>query len=179
MRLIFAILTTFALLTAAAWAEPVQTLLDELEQAETRSDADRLVAQIWQGWINAHTSEREQELMRFGMIEMDAGELRAAELTFSSLVETNPEFTEAWNKRATVRFLAGDLTGSEADVYEVLAREPRHFGAISGLGLIKMRLGEFEAALQAYELLLTVNPFSADALKLIPELRQRLGIADL
>ena len=65
------------------------------------------------------------------------------------LIEAAPEFAEAWNKRATIHYLLGDDDASVLDIRETLAREPRHFGAISGLGLIFLRQGDEAAALEA------------------------------
>ena len=65
-----------------------------------------------------------------------ANNFAKADLILTDIITADPDYTEAWNKRATIRFLAGDFVGSEADIYETLQREPRPFGAISGLGLI-------------------------------------------
>jgi tetratricopeptide (TPR) repeat protein len=81
---------------------------------------------------------------------------------------------EAWNKRATVRYMRSNLAGSEEDIAEVLAREPRHFGALSGLAMIRLQRGQIMEALQIYRHILTINPFSPDALRLIPEIELQL-----
>ncbi|NDD10639.1 MAG: hypothetical protein EB086_13430, partial [Rhodobacteraceae bacterium] len=89
---------------------------------------------------------------------MNAGQLKEAEQIFGDLIAVNADFTEAWNKRATVRFMLWKFEESRDDVFEVLKREPRHFGAISGLGMINLRLGDLKGAMQSYETLRRVFP---------------------
>ena len=110
---------------------------------------------------------------------MSKGNLDRAENLFTKLIEVNPYFTEAWNKRATLRFMAWDFEGSLKDVEKVLALEPRHFGALSGLGMIYLRLGDPESALKAYEDLVKIFPSNADAIQKIISLKDYLGINTL
>jgi len=74
------------------------------------------------------------------------------------LVELQPDWAEAWNKRATVRYLVDDYEGSMADIAHVLKLEPRHFGALSGMGMILERRGFREDALRAYRRALAIAP---------------------
>ena len=110
---------------------------------------------------------------------MNAAHFVQAEETFGALIGLNPDFMEAWNKRATVRYVLGDFNGSQDDINEVLSREPRHFGALSGLGLINMQRGDLKNAIRAYEKVLQISPFSQDALGLLPELRKQLDKSNL
>jgi len=169
----------FYLFAAPLWAGPADVLLDKLALAKTKSDADSIVRSIWIEWLGAYDSDRERQLMDKGIGAMDKKRYKQAEAIFTSILKSNPDFTEAWNKRATVRFLQGDFIGSEADIYEVLIREPRHFGAISGLGLINMHLNEPEKALNSFMLLKVIHPFSEDATLFIPMLEETLGVRDL
>ena len=105
---------------------------------------------------------------------MNQGMLDSAERVFSRLVNDSPEFAEAWNKRATVRFLLGDDAGSRRDIARVIDLEPRHFGALSGLGMIHMRSGDLEAALQAFEAALRINPHLAQAEDVTRQLQKQL-----
>jgi len=160
-------------------AGQTDALLDKLANAQTKTDADTLVHDIWGEWLGAYETDRERQLMDKGISAMDKKRLKQAEAIFTSILKSNPDFTEAWNKRATVRFFQGDFAGSEADIYEVLIREPRHFGAISGLGLINMHLDEPEKALNSFKLLQKIHPFSEDANLFIPMLEETLGLRDL
>ena len=180
LKLIFA----FAFLITFHFAQPSQadesqSLLDDLASAQTLGEAQPIIAALWDAWTNAHQSDEEKALMRRGMSAMNAGQLYMAEKIFGDLIAVNTEFTEAWNKRATVRFMLWKFEDSRADVYEVLKREPRHFGAISGLGMINLRLGKLEKAMQSYEKLRRIFPASPEAERYIPIIRKELGITDL
>ena len=113
-------------------------------------------------------------MMRLGMQMMQTNQLTEAGQIFSRLIDLEPDFAEAWNKRATVRYLVGDHDGSKADIVEVLEREPRHFGALSGLAMIHMQNGNLKGALNAYEAALKVNPFMMNAQQMIDALKQKL-----
>ena len=117
--------------------------------------------------------------MSEGLVAMSEGNLGRAEKLFTKLIEANPNFTEAWNKRATLRFMLWDFEGSLEDVEKVLTLEPRHFGALSGLGMIHLRLGDPERALKAYEDLVNIFPSNADAVQKIITLKNYLGINTL
>ena len=86
-----------------------------------------------------------------------------------------PEFAEGWNKRATVHFLNKDYGKSIADIRHTLALQPRHFGALAGLGLILRDLEEHEQALEAFKAALAVNPHLESAQKMASELEEQLG----
>ena len=90
-------------------------------------------------------------------------ELDLALLLCNQLLDASPEFSEAWNKRATIHYLQGNFEASVSDIRETLALEPRHFGAISGLGLIFIREKNYEAALKAFEQVLAISPGSVSA----------------
>jgi tetratricopeptide (TPR) repeat protein len=91
------------------------------------------------------------------------------------LVGRAPDWAEGWNKRATALYLMGEHDRSLADIERVLALEPRHFGALAGLGLIRMARGEHRAALAAYRRALAVNPFLKERHDLIPALESKVG----
>jgi len=149
-------------------------LFDDLQRTGNTAEANRLTAEIWQRWITHDSDQRANSLMQDGMELMNRGLLDQAEQVFSSLIGERPDFAEAWNKRATIRFLRGDDSGSRRDIARVIDLEPRHFGALSGLGMIHMRAGELQAALQAFEAALRVNPHLDQAVDITARLRQRL-----
>lgn len=124
--------------------------LNEYEAAEVNK-------QILEAWHRADTKGAEI-LLQDGIRTMHAGDLDGAIETFTALIELDPDFAEAWNKRATAHYYAGSLTKSVADVRKTLELEPRHFGALSGLGMIYEQLGDIDAAIKAYRRALDVNP---------------------
>ncbi len=112
---------------------------------------------IWKVWGRSGDPDADQRY-RVGLQQMERGLLRPAVRTFSSLIESHPDFTEAWNKRATVYFLLEEDDLSIADCEEVLKRNPHHFGALSGFGQLMLRKREPERALDYFERALTINP---------------------
>lgn len=156
-----------------------QTLLDQLKRAQSMDEAGPIVDKLWREWTSAHKNSDEEALMSEGLVAMSEGNLDRAENIFTKLIEVNPSFTEAWNKRATLRFMLWDFEGSLKDVEKVLTLEPRHFGALSGLGMIHLRLGDPERALKAYEDLVNIFPSNADAVQKIITLKNYLGINTL
>ncbi len=125
-------------------------------------DNDPLIRQlaekaIWRVWGRSGNALHDQMYQR-GVEQMRRGQLASAIGSFSALIGLAPDFTEAWNKRATVYFLIGEDDRSIADCEEVLQREPNHFGALSGYGQLMLRKRDYERALGYFERALTVNP---------------------
>ena len=160
-------------------ASETQKLLDELAEASSGEMAKTIIINIQQAWINSHEDSSEKRLMSQALSAMDDGNLVKAERELTKLIKKNPDFVEAWNKRATVRFFNGDFSGSETDVFEVLSREPRHFGAISGLAMINVHMGALREAVKAYEMLLNIHPYAEDAKKFLPKLKKQIGQHEL
>ncbi|MGD2140341.1 MAG: tetratricopeptide repeat protein [Burkholderiales bacterium] len=112
---------------------------------------------IWKLWSRSGNA-RYDRMFEHGVEQMQAGAFTDAISSFSALIELAPDFTEAWNKRATVYFLVGKDEKSIADCQQVLEREPNHFGALSGYGQLMLRKHEYTRALGYFERALTVNP---------------------
>lgn len=149
-------------------------LFDDLLDADDAAIAARLEGMIWREWFDAPDEEAERLLSRLNAA-VDARRLDAALELADELVAHAPDFAEAWNRRATIHYLRGDDDRSVVDIRETLALEPRHFGAISGLGLIFLRQGDLEAALEAFEQVLEISPASAGARRSVEGVRRELG----
>ncbi len=128
---------------------------------------------LWQIWSRSGDDEVDH-LLRAGVSEMQHGLFDAAIDTFSEVIRRRPEFAEGWNKRATAYYLVGEYRKSAADCDEVLKLNPTHFGALSGYGMIWLRLDEPARALERLEQALAVNPNLDSVRETVDELRAML-----
>lgn len=146
------------MLAATAGSQTVlDTLFDKLRTATDPLAVQALEQGIWEQWTMAPDPQHRALMMR-GIAEMEQQELQSAVATFTKLIEVAPQLSEAWNKRATVYWLLGNFPASIADICETVRREPRHFGAYSGLGMIRAQMGEHARAAAAFELARKWNP---------------------
>lgn len=157
----------------AARARELDALFAALKAAKDEGEGDVIVARIWQAWQKSGDPELDAKMEQAILVMGHAPALCLPIL--DELVEKRPRWAEAWNKRATALYLVGQHDRSLADIDRVLALEPRHFGALAGLGLIRMQRGEAREALAALRRALAVNPFLKERLHLIPELEKQLG----
>jgi len=119
--------------------------------------AARAATALWQMWHQSGQPQLDALLLQ-GIEAMQRQQLEEADGLFTRLIDTAPQFAEGWNKRATVRYLAKNYAGSIADCRETLARNPNHFGALSGQGLCHLTLGEFREAADLFRRALAVHP---------------------
>jgi len=179
-KTVMAGLLGLALIASPAPARADQTdsrlagLFEQLHDAKTTREAVLLESAIWKIW--GETEEDDAAfLYRRGLEAMQDDRPEDALGFFSDAIKKAPEFAEAWNKRATVLYVMGDYQRSVTDVEHTLALEPRHFGALSGLGLINLALGRDAAALKAFDAALRVHPFLTGVRLRAKELRDKLG----
>ena len=135
----------------------IDFLFGALKAAPDDASAKAVEDRIWAVWTGAG-NETTNLLMARAKKAADDQDYDLAVRLLSSVIEIKPDFTEAWNRRATVYFLQKDYTNSMADIAKVLSREPRHFGALSGMGLIMQEVGDEKHALEAYRRALEVYP---------------------
>ena len=135
----------------------LDALFAKLQTATDPMAIQTLEQAIWEQWTMVPDPEQ-RKLMLKGIAEMQYQELRTAVTTFSELIDKAPQLSEAWNKRATVYWLLGDFPSSIRDICETIKREPRHFGAYSGLGMIRSQMNEPARAVAAFELARKYNP---------------------
>lgn len=143
----------------------------ELKAAKDLVDAQQVEFRIWDAWVKSGDAEIDT-MMGLAMVDMQAGKYADALAMLDAVVAKKPDFAEGWNKRATVLYLMGDLDRSIADIRQVLLLEPRHFGAISGLGLIEIAKGDLKGAIEAYRKVIEIYPMNATAKESIDRLEQ-------
>jgi len=130
-------------------------------------------AAVWQVWMRSG-DDRVDSLLKSGIRRMNDGQMAPAVEDFTRVIELRPDFAEGWNKRATAYYLMGDYDQSLKDCDEVVKRNPHHFGALSGYGLIYVQRGELERALEYFERALDVNPNMPGVEQSIEMIRYRL-----
>ncbi len=128
---------------------------------------------LWEVWSRSGDAEIDR-LFERGLTEMRRGESETAVRTFGEVIRRRPEFAEGWNKRATVYYLLGEYPKSLADCDEVMKRNAFHFGALSGYGMIYLKLDQPARALTYFERALDVNPNLDEVRETIEALRALL-----
>ena len=149
-------------------------LFRDLKAAQGPQRVSEIEARIWQLWFSTGSEEMDQMLLA-GNIALSTGRYNRSYALLNGVIERRPDLSEGWNRRATLRYLMGDYEGSIADIGETLEREPRHFGALSGLGLCHLALGNEEKALTAFERALIHNPHMRGVKRNVDRLREQLG----
>ncbi len=173
------LIVALSALTAASpvWSDQsdprLSGLFAQLQAAPSAEAAQPLEAKIWDTWMQAHDPAADQ-LMATGIIAMTAGDYGSALKAFGQLVEAKPTFAEGWNKRATLLYLLGRYRESVADIARVLALEPRHFGALTGLALCDEQLGKDADALQALRRTAALYPEMPGLKERIEELTKKV-----
>jgi tetratricopeptide (TPR) repeat protein len=132
-------------------------LFGALKAAPDDVSAKHVEARIWAIWL--HTpSDTAALLMTRAKAAVDAQKIDVAIKLLDSVIKLRPDYVEAWNRRATLYYMRNEYARSMADIQQVLIREPRHFGALAGLGMIMQELGDDKRALDAYRKALAINP---------------------
>jgi len=149
----------------------LDALFEKLKSAPSDGEAREAEQQIWQIWIE-HKNPEIERLMRQGIAAMNEDDTEEALGDFDQVVKYDKDFAEGWNKRATIEFVMGDYTASVADIERTLALEPRHFGALSGLGQIYLALDRKAGALKAFRAALAINPRAEGLRKKVEELEK-------
>ena len=132
-------------------------LFGALKAAPDETSAKHVEARIWAIWLQT-PSDTVALLMTRAKAAMEAQNSDVALKLLDAVVHLRPDYIEGWNRRATLYYLRNDYAHSLSDIEQVLAREPRHFGALAGLGMIMQDLGDDKRALDAFRKALAVNP---------------------
>jgi len=177
------ILILFFLFLSTANAEDRKKELDklftQLKNSKTLSSAQVVENKIQKIW-SIHPSDdrrgfRLTELLNQGSVLINRGEFNKAYEVFTKIIATEPDWSEAWNKRATVLYLMNQYQSSLDDIKITLMLEPRHFGALSGQALNYIKLKQYEKAIQSYRAAQKIYPALDSAKKMIPELQELIN----
>jgi tetratricopeptide (TPR) repeat protein len=153
-------------------------LFEALKAAPDAASAKFIENRIWALWL-ATDSDTTTLLMGRVKAAMDANDLDLAIKLLNAVIAIKPDYLEAWNRRATLYYMKKDFQRSLADIREVLAREPRHFGALSGLGMILQEFGDDKRALDAFRRALALDPHLEHIPELVKQLTEKVEGRDI
>lgn len=163
--------------------------IERLAEVGTMSDVEKLIARLrdendnvrelaaaalWHIWSRSGDPDIDA-LYQQGIRQMQTANLDDALTTFTEIIRRRPQFAEAWNKRATILYMAGEHRKSLRDCDEAVKRNPNHFGALSGMAQIHVILGQPEHALEAYKKAVKINPNLPDAEENLRVLREAVA----
>ena len=154
MKKIFFILIIF-LFSSGTFAQnnastELDNLFEKLKKINNPKSAKKIEEKIWNLWITHPTEKSLTDLLAKGSEFMFQNQLTSAHNVFSKVIELDPDWAEGWNKRATVLYLMGNYELSQKDIDIVLSLEKRHFGALSGQGLVQTALQNYQKAIDSY-----------------------------
>lgn len=149
----------------------INTLFAALKIAPDGESAKAIEQRIWAVWM-VSGSDTCNLLMGRVKAATEAKDYDLALKLLDAVVEIRPDYVEGWNQRATIYYLKDDYGHAIADIGQVLKREPRHFGALSGLGVILQEIGDDKDALKAYRDALKIDPH----LENIPDVVKELSV---
>ena len=175
LRILFISLLLFNNANAEERSNKLEKLFAQLKNTKNLPTAQIVEKKIWEIWLIHPSDDRRgfrlTELLTQGSRLMHMGELSKAYELFTKIIVTEPDWSEAWNKRATVLYLMNRYQSSLNDIKITLALEPRHFGALSGQALNYIELKQYEKAIQSYKTAQKIYPLLDSAAKMIPELQ--------
>ena len=151
-------------------AQNLDRLFEALKIAPDEESAKYIENRIWAIWL-ASGSDTANLLMGRVKTAMEAKDFGLAIRLLNAIIDMRPDFIEAWNRRATLYSMKKDFTRAIGDIREVLAREPRHFGALAGLGIILQEFGDDKRALDAFRRALAIHPH----IERVPDMVKRLS----
>jgi len=153
-------------------------LFGALKAAPDQESAKAVEARIWALWT-ATPSDTAALLMARAKLAMDGKDTDVALKLLDAVIKLRPDYIEAWNRRATIHYLQNDYRRSMEDIRQVLIREPRHFGALAGLGMIMQETGDEKHALDAFRKALAINPHLERVPDLVKSLSEKVEGRDI
>jgi tetratricopeptide (TPR) repeat protein len=153
-------------------------LFGALKAAPDEASAKHVEARIWALWMQT-PSDTAALLMIRAKAAMDAQQFDVAQKLLDAVIKLRPDYIEGWNRRATLHYLRNDYARSLEDIEQVLLREPRHFGALAGLGMIMHDLGDEKRALDAFRKALAIDPYLDKVPELVKTLTEKVEGRDI
>ena len=169
--LIILFISSFFSSAQSSQEKVLNNLFNQLKKVNNSKSAVLLETKIWSIWNEHPTNNKLTERLEFGTELMQYGDYNYALRVFDNIIVTDPKWSEAWNKRATVYFLMSQFTNSLNNIDKVLSLEPRHFGALSGQARIFIKLQKYEKAIKSIEKALKFYPLFKSG-ELIPEIER-------
>ena len=160
MKVFILFVFIFSFVSSAQSSQKVilNNLFDQLQIINNSKSSALLEQKIWSIW-NEHPSDfKLTEKLEFGTELMQYGDYDYALKVFSNILENDPKWSEAWNKRATVFYMVGEFNKSQDDIDKVLELEKRHFGALAGQGMVNIQLKNYDKAKRSYQKVLEIYP---------------------
>ncbi|PSB22709.1 hypothetical protein C7B61_00575 [filamentous cyanobacterium CCP1] len=151
----------------------IDRLLEDLKQPDEEV-RERATTELWQIWFK-QKGDYGLEILKQSQECLENGEFVKAEEVLTDLIGDQPDFAEAWNRRAVLRYLIGDYEKSLADCQQAIELNPLHFGALHGMGLCQAALGNYLEAIQAFRRALEIQPHAILNQRLILECTARLS----
>ena len=152
----------------------IDELFNQLKNATSYQESKEIESKIWELWTTHPSKNNLTALMADGSFYMSQNKLKTAYETFTQTIILDPNWAEAWNKRATVLYLMGEYELSQADINKVLELEKRHFGALSGQGLVQAALNNYQKAIDSYIEAHKVHPNMKSPLIMIEKLQLQI-----
>ncbi len=149
----------------------IDKLFDQLKTTNNYENSKKIESKIWKLWTTHPSEESLTALLADGSFYMSQNKLETAYETFTKTIELDSNWAEAWNKRATVLYLMGKYELSQADIDKVLKLEKRHFGALSGQGLVQTALKNYQKAIDSYIEAHKIHPNMKSPLIMIEKLQ--------
>ena len=175
MKYILLVISLFSFINLSANADQndpqLEILFNNLTQIQSEIKARPIISEIWSIWSIA-ADKKTQEKFDLGNQLMSKRQFRESINIFSETIIMQPNFAEAWNKRATVNYLIGNYEDSISDIFSTLELEPRHFGALDGLAEIYFMQDKYYEAAQIYRKILEILPYNKKAMMHLEYLEQ-------
>ena len=175
MKKVFIIIISIFLNISFLYADDRNTELNRLFnelKIKDKSISFKIEQKIWKIWSTHPNNNELTSMLSVGSDFVNNNQYQKAVEIFTKIIELDPSWAEAWNKRATVLYMMGEFKKSQNDIDEVLKLEKRHFGALAGQGLVNIKLENYEKAIMSYEEAMEIYPSMNSPKIMIKQLKE-------